>query len=54
MQLRRRESAVQHRRHDLESQLPLAPQTAEEVHDNERLADCAEQGRDAGEEEETR
>lgn len=54
MQLRRRERTMQHRCYDLEGQLPLAPQAAEEVHDDYRLAKGAKSRGYAGEEEQSR
>ncbi len=45
---------MQHRRHDLKRQLPLAPQAAEEVKDDDGFAEGAEGCGYAGEEEESR
>jgi hypothetical protein len=52
MQLRRRKRTMQQWRDNLECELPLVPEGAEEVEDYERFADCAEEGGDGGEEEE--
>lgn len=54
MDLRGAERNVQYRRPDLEGQLPLLPQAAEEVEDDDCFAQGAEGGDDAGEEEEPR
>lgn len=43
---------MQHRCHNFECQLPSAPQTAEEVEDDDGFADSAEEGRDTSEVEE--
>lgn len=52
MQLRRRKRTMQHRCHQFECQLPSAPQTAEEVKDDDGFADSAEEGGHTSEEEE--
>lgn len=53
MQLRRAERDMQQRSHDLERQLPLRPEAAEEVEDDDCFGEGAEGGGDAGEEEES-
>jgi len=52
MQLRRTKRTMQHRRHDLEGELPLGPQRAEEVEDDGGFGEGAEESADEGEEEE--
>ena len=43
---------MQHRRYDLEGELPLGPEGAEEVEDDKGFGDGAEEGGAEGEEEE--
>lgn len=52
MQLRRTKRTMQHRRHDLEGELPLGPQRAEEVEDDGGFGEGAEESAGEGEEEE--
>ncbi len=52
MQLRRAEGTMQDRGDDLESELPLRPEGAEEVEDDEGFGNGAEEGGGEGEAEE--
>jgi hypothetical protein len=52
MQLRRAKRTMQQGRDDFECELPLIPEGAEEVEDNDAFADCAEEGGDRRAEEE--
>ena len=52
MHLRSAKRAVQDGRHDLERELPLRPEGAEEVEDDEGLGEGAEEGGGEGEGEE--